>query len=445
MEQMELVSRQQPGRIAIDNLEEMKAALSGVLARYEHVVYTEAMLADAKADKKELTRLRKDIDDRRKEIKKAYLEPYNQFEGQIKELLAMIDGPLDAIKEFVSGMEEKEKEEKRGEIEAYFMQHSAPLGDLARQVWDSPAFFDKKWLNKTTAAKTWQSAVTEKIAEASRNLSSIQAGGGAHAGALTVKYLENLSMEGLSDLQARLRAAEQAGSGTPDALPEEDQRRGHKVLKLTGTGQQMAQVMELLALSGIEWEELEDDMPQPMEELTEPVFDSFVAFDLETTGTYGAANGDGPAEITEIGAVKVVNGEITQRFSQLVDPGRKILPRIARLTHITDEMVAGQPKIDAVIRQFADFVGDSVLVGHNIKASDLYYIDRAAKQAGIRMENPFFDTYRYARSRKEAMGWENVKLEYLSQQFGVQQPDAHRAWCDAQANAEVYLKLKEQR
>ena len=445
MEQMELVSRQQPGRIAIDNLEEMKAALSGVLARYEHVVYTEAMLADAKADKKELTRLRKDIDDRRKEIKKAYLEPYNQFEGQIKELLAMIDGPLDAIKEFVSGMEEKEKEEKRGEIEAYFMQHSAPLGDLARQVWDSPAFFDKKWLNKTTAAKTWQSAVTEKIAEASRNLSSIQAGGGAHAGALTVKYLENLSMEGLSDLQARLRAAEQAGSGTPDALPEEDQRRGHKVLKLTGTGQQMAQVMELLALSGIEWEELEDDMPQPMEELTEPVFDSFVAFDLETTGTYGAANGDGPAEITEIGAVKVVNGEITQRFSQLVDPGRKILPRIARLTHITDEMVAGQPKIDAVIRQFADFVGDSVLVGHNIKASDLYYIDRAAKQAGIRMENPFFDTYRYARSCKEAMGWENVKLEYLSQQFGVQQPDAHRAWCDAQANAEVYLKLKEQR
>src|SRR5699024_8743447 len=130
MEQMELVSRQQPGRIAIDNLEEMKAALSGVLARYEHVVYTEAMLADAEADKKELTRVRKDIDDRRKEIKKAYLEPYNQFEGQIKERLAMIDGPMDAIKEFVYGMEEKEKEEKRGEIEAYFMQHSAPLGDL---------------------------------------------------------------------------------------------------------------------------------------------------------------------------------------------------------------------------------------------------------------------------------------------------------------------------
>lgn len=443
MEQMELVSRQQPGLIAIDNFEEMKAALSDMLARYENVVYTEAMLADAKADKKELTRLRREIDDRRKEIKKAYLEPYNQFEGQIKELIAMIDGPLDAIKDFVSGMEERDKEAKRGEIQAYFRQHSAPLGEMAQQVWDSPAFFDKKWLNKTTAAKTWQSAVTEKIAAAARDLKSIQTAGGPHAGALTVKYLEHLSTDGLADWQAKLRSADRAGETVAEELAEEDRRTGYKVLKLTGTRQQMAQVMELLTLSGIEWEELEDDMPQPMEELTEPTFDSFVAFDLETTGTYGAANGDGPAEITEIGAVKVVNGEIVARFSQLVDPGRKILPRISRITHITDEMVAGQPGIDQVIRQFADFVGEDVLVGHNIKASDLYYIQRAAQKAGVRMENPFFDTYRYARGRKEKNGWENVKLEYLSQQFGIQQPDAHRAWCDAQANVGVYFKLKE--
>ena len=89
------------------------------------------------------------------------------------------------------------------------------------------------------------------------------------------------------------------------------------------------------------------------------------------------------------------------------------------------------------------FVGDSVLVGHNIKASDLYYIDRAARRAGVRMENAFFDTYRYARTCREAQGWENVKLEYLSRQFGVEQPDAHRAWCDAEANVGVYFKLKE--
>ena len=73
----------------------------------------------------------------------------------------------------------------------------------------------------------------------------------------------------------------------------------------------------------------------------------------------------------------------------------------------------------------------------------LHYIDAAARRAGVRLENPFFDTYRFARTLKEAQGWENVKLEYLSGVFGIDQPDAHRAWCDAQANALLYGKLKE--
>lgn len=86
---------------------------------------------------------------------------------------------------------------------------------------------------------------------------------------------------------------------------------------------------------------------------------------------------------------------------------------------------------------------DNLSVGHNIRQSDLHYIDAAARRAGVRLENPFFDTYRFARTLKEAQGWENVKLEYLSEVFGIAQPDAHRAWCDAQANALLYGKLKE--
>lgn len=266
MEQMELISRQQPGLIAIDNFEEMKAALAAILARYENVVYTEAMLADAKADKKELTRLRKDIDDRRKEIKKLYLEPYQQFEGQIKDLLAMIDGPLDAIKEFVSGMEDREKEAKREEIQAYFMQHSAPLGDMARQVWDSPAFFDKKWLNKTTAAKTWKPAVDAKIAAAARDLNAIRSTGGPHTGALTVKYLETLEAGDLSDWQARLQAADRAGEGPAECPSGEGQDMECQIWKVTGTRQQMDRARELLALAGVRWEVLEHGASRPAEE-----------------------------------------------------------------------------------------------------------------------------------------------------------------------------------
>lgn len=154
-----------------------------------------------------------------------------------------------------------------------------------------------------------------------------------------------------------------------------------------------------------------------MPELTRPDFDSFVCFNLETSGTFGAANGDAPAEITEIGAVRVVKGEITETSSQLVNPGRKIVPRIARITYITDEMVADQPGEEEAVRRFADFVGNNILVGHN-RQSDLHYINAAARRAGVWLENPFFDTYHFARTLKEAQGWENVKLEYLSEVLG---------------------------
>ena len=82
-------------------------------------------------------------------------------------------------------------------------------------------------------------------------------------------------------------------------------------------------------------------------------------------------------------------------------------------------------------------------MGHNIKSSNLHYITRARKRAGIAMDKGFFDTYLYAKTLKGRYGWENVKLEHLSQVFGVEQPEAHRAWCDAEANVGVYFKLRE--
>ncbi len=439
-----LRSSQQPGQIRIDNFEQLRQSLTQVLSRYEGVVYTDAMLTEAKADKKELSRLRREIDDRRKEIKRAYLAPYNEFEAQVKELLSMVDAPLDEIKGFVSSMENREKEAKRAEIRAYFMSRSAALGSLASQVFESPAFFVDKWLNKTTSAKTWQTEVDAKIAEAARAISAIQATNASQAGALTAKYLEKLSLEDVRDYKERLNRAEHTVADPP--LPAEqsagDQRSGFLTLRLSGSVEQLIRVSELLALVDIDCEELENGMPQPMQELTEPEFDSFVAFDIETTGTYGAANGDGPAEITEIGAVKVVNGRITDRFSELVNPGRSILPRIARITHITDEMVRDKPDIAEVMGRFAEFVGDAVLVGHNIKSSDLYYIDRAARRYGISLDNAFFDTYRYAKRIQKQKGWEKVSLPYLSRVFGIEQKDAHRAWCDAETNVGVFFALK---
>lgn len=74
---------------------------------------------------------------------------------------------------------------------------------------------------------------------------------------------------------------------------------------------------------------------------------------------------------------------------------------------------------------------------------DSLKIVKAAKRAGVRMENTFFDTYLYAKRLQPTNGRENVKLENLSKAFGIEQNQAHRAWCDAEANVGVYFKLKE--
>ena len=224
---------------------------------------------------------------------------------------------------------------------------------------------------------------------------------------------------------------------------EEDNVVGFKTLKIHATRLQMTQILDWLELMGIEYDEIEDGMPKDFEELKNPDFDSFVAFDIETSGTFGVDNGDGPAEITEIGAVKVINGKIVATEDWLCNPGRKIVPRISKLTHITDEMVKNEPPVSEIIQKFKDFSGDLPLLGHNIKASDLHYISRAAKKAGVDFSNSFFDTYLLSKKFKAAMSWENVKLEYLSDYFGISQPDAHRAYCDAQANVDVYFKLRE--
>ena len=443
MEELSLISRQEPGIVSIDNFEELKTALQRQLAIYQTIVYSSDGIKAAKKDKATLNKLKKAVDEKRKEIKKIYMQPYLIVEEQAKELIALIDKPLRLVTQFIAQEEAMEKAARREEIKAFFYQNAQPLGAMADAVFASPGFYEAKWENKSTSVKSYQDAILTKIRTAATDLSSISAMQGNHTAALMDSYLHTFSLDVIAEYNASLVAAEKAAETVTTPIETEDQVIGYQVLRLTGTAQQLAQIMDQMELLGIEVDVLEDGMPQEMPELTTPDFDSFVAFDIETTGTYGAANGDAAPEITEIGAVKVVNGVIVDRFSELANPGRRIVPRIARLTHITDAMLADKPPVGEVIRRFKEFVGDSVLVGHNIKNCDIPYISKAAKRAGVAFDNSFFDTYRYAKSKKAAMGWENVKLEYLSEYFGISQPDAHRAWCDAEANVGVYLKLKE--
>ncbi len=443
MDELSIITREAPGIAEFDNFEEIKAFLAVRLGAYRNLVYSEDSLKKAKADKAALNNLKKALDTRRKEIKAIYMEPYLRIEAQIKELTAMIDEPLTEIDGFVKGMQEAEKAAKRQEIRCFYDTLSAPLGELAGPMFDSAAFYDSKWENASTKTKTWQDAVREKVARAAADLRTIQQTGGIHTPALVARYLATMDMDDAIAYKRTLEETAAAAQTEVTGVEDDDRVTGYKVLKITGTRRQMAQLLSQIELLGLDYDELEDGMPGELRELTVPDFDSFVAFDIETTGSFGAANGDSEAEITEIGAVKVVNGQIFERMDWLCNPGRLITPMVSRITHITDDMLADKPPVCEIIRAFADFAGDLPLVGHNIKASDLHYITRTANRAGVRLENAFFDTYRYAKQFQPARNWPNVKLETLSQIFGIAQPDAHRAWCDAESNVGVYFRLRE--
>lgn len=288
--------------------------------------------------------------------------------------------------------------------------------------------------------KDWKSDIDQKVQDAADAFDTIQSVGGKNKGALLGFYFDKLSLDGAD--QFMKLASSDVNEDSELSVEDQDAVVGYKVIKIYGTERQMLQIMTLLDLSEMDYEEIEDGMPKDMEELTDPCFDSFVAFDIEHTGTYGVSNGDAEAEIIEIGAVKVVNGQITEKFDRLANPGRKIVPRIAKLTHISDDMVKDEPPVNEIIKQFKEFAGDSILVGHNIKSCDIPHISRAAKRAGVKFENAYFDTKKLAKTLQEKNNWENITLPYLSNYYNVEQTEAHRAWCDAEANAYVYLELK---
>ena len=426
-----------PGKVSFDNFGEVKRFLEVGLADYSGLIYTEADIASAEADRKTLKAVKKKLEDKKKELKAAYSKPYVEVEEQLDELIDMVKEPLDIVERFIK---DTEKTIKHQEIKTYAEAQAKVLGDFSEKVLNSPSFFNDRWLNATYKTKDWRADIDSIIAKASDDIQTIQAVGGKNTGAMLAHYFDRLSMDGMQDFQEALNA--ENVSSVVEGVEDEDRLVGYKTIKIYGTQRQMLQVMTQLDLMGVDYEEIEDGMPGSMTEIKTPSFDSFVAFDIEHTGTFGIANGDAEPEIIEIGAVKVVNGVITEKFDELANPGRKIVPRITRLTHITDEMVADKPSVDEIIQKFKAFVGDSILIGHNIKGCDIPHITRAARRAGVNFDNSFLDTKPLALSIKDAKGWSDVKLTTLSAYYGIAQNEAHRAWCDAEANALVYIELK---
>jgi DNA polymerase-3 subunit alpha (Gram-positive type) len=162
---------------------------------------------------------------------------------------------------------------------------------------------------------------------------------------------------------------------------------------------------------------------------------SFVCLDFETTGLSGTKD-----QVTEIGAVKVQDGQVVQRFSTLVNPGRPIPPRVVALTGISNDMVEDHPRIYEILPLFLGFLGDLPLVCHNAKF-DCKFLERDLKRMEREIANPVDDTLQLARLKVKNLP--SYKLSFLTEHFEIPLRDAHRAWCDAEATALLYLKLQD--
>ncbi|HOK41136.1 MAG TPA: 3'-5' exonuclease [bacterium] len=160
---------------------------------------------------------------------------------------------------------------------------------------------------------------------------------------------------------------------------------------------------------------------------------TFVAYDLETTGTSMLD------EIIEIGAVKYRNGVKVDKFQTLVNPQRFIPQHIVNLTNITNEMVKNAPVIKDVIKDFANFLSDAdFIVVHN-GGLDISFISKAYKKYLNKTFNmKSYDTRMIAQSIRPMSG---LSLGAISEDMGIELIDAHRAAADAEATGDSFIKL----
>lgn len=151
---------------------------------------------------------------------------------------------------------------------------------------------------------------------------------------------------------------------------------------------------------------------------------SFTAFDFETTGLHAGID-----KIVEFGAVQFQDGKQTGSFEALCNPGIPIHPDAARVSGITDDMVAAEPSVQTVLARFIDFVGDSVLIAHNAQF-DMGFLRAALLEFGLAdMKNLVIDTQVLA--KKAFPGQKSYSLQNLIAFLGIPPNTAHRAKDDA--------------
>ncbi|MGF7397187.1 PolC-type DNA polymerase III [Thermoanaerobacterium thermosaccharolyticum] len=233
------------------------------------------------------------------------------------------------------------------------------------------------------------------------------------------------SMDGVSSAESLIKRASEWGH---KAIAITD----HAVLQAYPEAQSAAKKYGVKVIYGVEGYLVNDGVPIVSGNASGTIDDSFVVFDIETTGLSSIND-----SIIEIGAVKIKDCRIVDTFETFVNPQIHISNFITKLTGITDDMVKRYPPIDEVLPKFLEFIKGSTLVAHNANF-DVTFIKTKAKNLGIEVDNPVLDTLELSRHMYENL--KNYKLDTVAQHLGVSLENHHRAVDDARATAEIFLK-----
>lgn len=161
----------------------------------------------------------------------------------------------------------------------------------------------------------------------------------------------------------------------------------------------------------------------------------FVVFDLETTGSKTP-----PSRVVEIGAYKVLHGEVIDKFHTRVDPQQPIPYFITRLTGISDDMVSDAPLFSDIVDDLLKFIGDAVLVAHN-SGFDMRFLNYEIGRVfeGHRLKNPSLCTVQLSRRLVPEVA--NHKLKTVAEYYSLDMTNHHRAAADAYATAQIFIDL----
>ncbi len=156
----------------------------------------------------------------------------------------------------------------------------------------------------------------------------------------------------------------------------------------------------------------------------------YCVLDIETTGLAFRTE-----KITELGAIKIKNGEVIDTFECFVNPEKPIPEEVVNITHITDDMVSNAETIDKVLPKFLEFMGDSVLVAHNANF-DIGFIKYNAENLGYKLENTYIDTL--ALAKELFPDYKKYKLGIIAEKLGIKVDVAHRALDDVKTLVAVF-------